>query len=290
MQLVRRFVLLLLVLAALAVTTAVITMLLGRSNGFGVAVFVASACGAIASCYLSGDIATWSVNAAPIDRKAEWSVRFDAKALVARLAGRFGLEKAPDVFVFDAKDVNAVAIGATKRRARLLVSTGLLQTLSEADAEVVLAQQLARVAGGEMPLVLLAQGIIEVFTMFPTRMLSLLLGVSMRTAEEETPSEGVERLLKISLEIALVPLPSLLARHLARSSEEQADRLAAEVVGHERLADLLRRVAPPLRIPELRETFTALYAFNTKVWRPLRLLSHHNPLDLRVEHVLAHVP
>jgi Zn-dependent protease with chaperone function len=286
-SLVRRLATFLVILMALGVTAAAITALLGRSPEFGVAVFTAAAFGAAASWYLSADIATWSVNAKPIDRVPEWSARIDVGGLVERLSARFGLPAAPALFVFDNAAVNAVAIGPTARRTRLLIATGLLATATTEDAELILAQQLARVAGGDQPLVLFAQGVIDVFTMFPTRMLSLLLGVSMRTAEEETPSEGVERLVKASLEILLVPVPSLVARHLGRGVEQRADALAARVLGRERFADLLRRVAPPARIPELRETFTAPHAFNSKVWRRLRLLSHHNPLDRRAERLPA---
>jgi heat shock protein HtpX len=263
---------LLLAIAGLAVTAAVLGELVGRGQGFTIGIFVAGLLGGLASWFMSADIGTWSVNGG--------SYEGELIGVAARLAPRFGLKTPPVIGSYESDDVNAFAIGRSRGRAKIFISTGLEKQLTPEQAEAVIAHELAKIASGDMATLMLIEGIINFFAIYPTRFLSLLLGTALRTAEEETPSDAVERIMKLVLEIALVPLTSLVARQFARSAEAHADRLAAQVIGRDRMVALLRDFKQPKGFAN-REMFTAPHAFSGKTLPFLRFLSHQNPMAHR---------
>ncbi len=56
----------------------------------------------------------------------------------------------PEVGVFDSPEPNAFATGARRDAALVAVSTGLLQSMSQQEAEAVLAHEVSHVANGDM--------------------------------------------------------------------------------------------------------------------------------------------
>src|SRR5690606_26825828 len=56
----------------------------------------------------------------------------------------------PEVGVFDASEMNAFATGARRDHALVAVSTGLLNGMSQREAEAVLGHEISHVANGDM--------------------------------------------------------------------------------------------------------------------------------------------
>src|SRR5210317_2159010 len=56
----------------------------------------------------------------------------------------------PEVAVYDAPDVNAFATGMSRNNALVAVSTGLLNSMTQDEAEAVLAHEITHVANGDM--------------------------------------------------------------------------------------------------------------------------------------------
>ena len=54
----------------------------------------------------------------------------------------------PEVAIYDAPDVNAFATGMSRNNALVAVSSGLLRSMSKAEAEAVLAHEVFHVANG----------------------------------------------------------------------------------------------------------------------------------------------
>jgi heat shock protein HtpX len=68
--------------------------------------------------------------------------------------------KMPEVAVFDSPEVNAFATGMTKNSSLVAVSTGLLNKMSQDEAEAVLAHEVSHIANGDMVTLTLIQGVV----------------------------------------------------------------------------------------------------------------------------------
>ena len=68
---------------------------------------------------------------------------------VQRQAQRAGIAM-PEVAIYDAPEINAFATGWNRNAALVAVSTGLLNTMSQDEAEAVLGHEVTHVSNGDM--------------------------------------------------------------------------------------------------------------------------------------------
>ncbi len=86
--------------------------------------------------------------------------------------------------------MNAFATGATKSNSLVAVSTGLLNNMTEAEAEAVLAHEISHISNGDMVTMALLQGVLNTFVIFLSRVIATAV-VSLRNNNgEETRSSG----------------------------------------------------------------------------------------------------
>ena len=72
----------------------------------------------------------------------------------------------PDVAIYHSNDANAFATGATKNNSLVAISTGLLNSMTEEEAEAVLAHEVSHIANGDMVTMTLLQGVLNTFVIF----------------------------------------------------------------------------------------------------------------------------
>lgn len=80
----------------------------------------------------------------PANSREEWLV-----STVTRQAQGAGIGM-PEVAIYDAPDVNAFATGMSRNNALVAVSTDLLDSMAQDEAEAVLAHEVTHVANGDM--------------------------------------------------------------------------------------------------------------------------------------------
>jgi heat shock protein HtpX len=240
---------------------------------------VVGAVGALVSWRMAKSVAGWSLNMRPYE---DGHVRGgnDLRAVLAGVVSGLGMRRAPALAIYDSPHANAFALDLGLGGTEIAVSTGLVEQLSATEAEAVLAHTAAKLASRDVLTLQLLRGSINPVTIMPTRMFSLLMGTSPRTADEETPVDAIEDAMRAVLELALAPVSGLLARHFARSAERRADARVARTLGRERLLSVLGGIRAPSSAAT-REMFTMPLAFTARVRRGLRLVSHHNPLACR---------
>ena len=66
--------------------------------------------------------------------------------------------KIPEVAIFPSPQMNAFATGATKNKALVAVSQGLLDSMSQGEIEAVVGHEMSHVANGDMVTLTLIQG------------------------------------------------------------------------------------------------------------------------------------
>src|SRR5690606_17976400 len=93
---------------------------------------------------------------------------------VARQAQAAGIGM-PEVAIYDAPEINAFATGANRNNALVAVSTGLLRSMDQDEAEAVLAHEVSHVANGDMVTMALLQGVLNTFVIVLARLVGRVI-------------------------------------------------------------------------------------------------------------------
>ena len=234
---------------------------------------IVALCGAASTWYLGKDVAGWSVNLQPLPTPPE--ARVDVAAIVANLSQRLGLKSKPELGVFPGTDINAFIVGRNQNVVTLAVTDGLLEHATPEQAEVVLAYCLAKFTNGYTLTQLLMQGMVTAFTLYPARVFALIIGTSLRTADDDTPTDGAEHLIVAGFEVFLIPLTALLSRWFSRSAQARTDQYVASILGRECIASTLNSCVKENGRQTNREVFTMPHKFGLAKEPRLGWLSHH---------------
>ncbi len=204
-------------------------------------------------------------------------------AIVERLCVQADLPK-PKVAVANTRMPNAFAIGRSPKKATVCATTGIMELLSPAELEGVMAHELTHVANRDV-LVMTLAGFFATIAAFIVQFGFLFGGGASYGDDDDNPSFMV--LLLVSLVVYVVSF--LLMQALSRYREFAADRGAALITGRpSALASALTRIATGMhRIPEkdLRAAseLQAFYIFPPGAGKGVaNLFSTHPPMEKRI--------
>ncbi len=156
-----------------------------------------------------------------------------------------GIDKMPEVGVYESQEVNAFATGPTKNRALVAVSTGLLQQMNSEEVEGVLAHEVAHVANGDMVTMALVQGVVNAFVMFFARIAAYALqNVLSGDRDDDRPaSSGLAYHLSVMVfEIFFSFLGMFVVAYFSRLREYRADKGGAQYAGKHKMIAALKRL------------------------------------------------
>jgi heat shock protein HtpX len=242
--------------------------------------------GAFLSLALSRVMAKWSMGVEVIDPNAPGEAG-ELVRTVHNLARAARLPKMPEVGIYDSPEVNAFATGPTKARSLVAVSSGLLRTMNKAEAEGVLAHEIAHVANGDMVTLTLIQGVVNAFVMFLARIAAFAIqsALSNRDNDEERHPVGggwAYHLTVMAFEIVLGIFGAMIVAGFSRWREFRADAGGARLAGREKMRAALQRLqAYSERVDDSQQ---ALAAFKISGHRGgfMALLATHPPLEERI--------
>jgi heat shock protein HtpX len=100
-------------------------------------------------------------------------------ASVESIARQNGIDM-PEVGVYQSADPNAFATGASRNRSLVAVSTGLLETMTPAEIEGVVAHEMAHILNGDMVTMTLLQGVLNTFVIFISRAVGYMIDAALR--------------------------------------------------------------------------------------------------------------
>ena len=233
--------------------------------------------GSLISLFLSKTMALRSVDGEvitqPRNQTEHWLM--DTVARQAQLAGI----PMPEVAIYHSPDVNAFATGATKSNSLVAVSTGLLNNMTEAEAEAVLAHEISHIANGDMVTMALLQGVLNTFVIFLSRIIATAVASSRNNNGEETRSSSLYFLVSLVLEMVFGVLASIIAMWFSRYREFRADAGSASLVGKEKMIMALQRLQQ-LHEPQNLEGSLNAFMINGK---RSELFMSHPPLEKRIE-------
>ncbi|EQA06202.1 protease HtpX [Glaesserella parasuis] len=233
--------------------------------------------GSLISLFMSKTMALKSVGAEIITEPRNNAERWLVET-VKRQSQQAGIPM-PDVAIYHSADVNAFATGATKSNSLVAVSTGLLNTMTEDEAEAVVAHEVAHIANDDMVTMTLLQGVLNTFVIFLSRMIATAVSSSRNDDGEETQSSGTYFLVSMVLEILFGVLATIIAMWFSRYREFRADAGSAQLVGKEKMIAALQRLQRVHAPEELPGSLNAMM-INGKA---KEFFMSHPPLEKRIE-------
>ncbi len=209
----------------------------------------------------------------PRNQTEQWLVE-----TVRRQAAEAGIGM-PEVGIFPSQSPNAFATGMKKNDALVAVSTGLLEHMSQQEAEAVLGHEVAHVANGDMITMALITGVMNAFVIFFSRVIGYALSALMR--DEDGHASGVGFFIgTILAQIVLGFLAMIVINSFSRWREFHADQGGAYLSSRENMISALQRLKQA-HTEQLQGEFAA-FGISGGDSKLMRLLSTHPPLDDRI--------
>jgi heat shock protein HtpX len=207
-------------------------------------------------------------------------------AMVERLCVQADLPK-PKVAVANTRMPNAFALGRSPKSATVCATTGIMELLSPAELEGVMAHELTHVANRDV-LVMTLAGFFATIAAYIVQF-GFFFGGSSASDDDDGPSFMV--LLLVSLAVYVVSF--FLMQALSRYREFAADRGAALITGRpSALASALQKISSGMhRIPQqdLRASseLNAFFIFPAGTGKSIsNLFATHPPIEKRLERLM----
>ena len=170
----------------------------------------------------------------PANAAEQWLV-----GTVSRQAQAAGIGM-PEVGIFDSPEPNAFATGARRDASLVAVSTGLLASMNQEEAEAVLAHEVSHVANGDMVTLTLIQGVVNTFVIFFARIVGHVVDrVVFKTEEGHGPAFWVTTIIA---EIVFGLIATIIVMHFSRQREFRADAGGAKLAGRQAMISALERL------------------------------------------------
>ncbi|MBT6922256.1 MAG: protease HtpX, partial [Candidatus Ruthia sp.] len=148
--------------------------------------------------------------------------------------------KMPEVAIFPSASMNAFATGASKNKALVAVSQGLLDSMNQGEIEAVVGHEMSHVANGDMVTLTLIQGVVNTFVIFFSRVIGHVVD---RVILKNNRGHGIGYFVTtLFAQIILSILASTIVMYVSRKREFVADTGGADLAGHQNMINALKRL------------------------------------------------
>jgi heat shock protein HtpX len=202
-------------------------------------------------------------------------------AMIERLCVQADLPK-PRIYIVNTSMPNAFAVGRSQKSAAVCATTGILDLLSPAELEGVMAHELTHVANRDVMVMTLAAFFAGLASMI------VQFGFFFGGGDDDDDGPGVFAIILVSLAVYVVSF--FLMQALSRYREFAADRGAAVITGRpSALSSALLKISGTMqRIPQTdlraHAEMNAFYIVPAAVKQSVfNLFSTHPPIEKRIE-------
>ena len=229
--------------------------------------------GSFISLLLSKTMAKMGTRAQVIEQPRNSTERWlmDTVARQAQAAG-IGM---PEVAIFPAAEPNAFATGASRNKALVAVSTGLLENMTPDEVEAVLGHEIGHVANGDMITLTLIQGVVNTFVMFFARVIGWF--VDRQLLNDDRVIGRAYMITTIIAELVLGILASAIVMWFSRRREFRADAAGAQLAGRQKMIAALERLKPAQELPSTLPTTMTAFGISSGAVSGLRALFRSHP-------------
>lgn len=206
---------------------------------------------------------------------------------VHQLARKAGIEKMPEVGIYQSRDINAFATGATKNSALVAVSTGLMDRMGTDEIDGVLGHEISHIANGDMVTMSLVQGIVNAFVMFFAQIATIAIDNLMKRDNDREGGLGffARHFVYMGFQVLFGILAAPIVMGFSRYREYRADEGSARLGGKEKMIralEALKNNYDNLSKPP-EENLAAFQISAKSGW--IELFSSHPTLDKRIENL-----
>jgi len=249
-----------------------LTQLLIFSAVFGMA-------GSFVSLLISKWLAKKATRAQVIDQPRTATERW-LKDTVAELARDAGIGM-PEVAIFPSPQPNAFATGASRDKALVAVSTGLLENMGQQEIRAVLGHEIGHVANGDMLTLTLIQGVVNTFVIFFSRIIGHVVD---RVVLKNEGGHGIGFwVTTIVAQIVLGLLASMIVMWFSRYREFRADAAGAQLAGRNNMIGALERLKVASQMPNTMPDTLVAFGIAGGLRQGMRaLFATHPPLEDRI--------
>lgn len=183
----------------------------------------------------------------------------------------------PEVAIFPSTSMNAFATGASKNKALVAVSQGLLDSMNKNEIEAVVGHEMSHVANGDMVTLTLIQGVVNTFVIFFSRVIGHFVD---RVILKNQRGHGIGYFVTtLFAQIVLSILASTIVMYVSRKREFVADTGGADLAGHQNMISALKRLGQvePQALPEQMAAFGINDKKGFASW-----FSSHPPIEDRI--------
>ena len=233
--------------------------------------------GSLISLFLSKWMAKRSVGAQVIETPSNATEQW-LFSTVQRQAEKAGIGM-PEVAIYDSPDINAFATGWNRNNALVAVSTGLMNNMTQDEAEAVLGHEISHVANGDMITLTLIQGVVNTFVIFFSRIVGYVVDrVILKNERGEGPAFFIVSMIA---QLVLGVLANMIVMWFSRHREFHADTGGANLAGRQKMIAALERLKLNHEQAALPQSVAA---FGISGGGALsKLFMTHPPLDERIE-------
>lgn len=233
--------------------------------------------GSLISLFLSKWMAKRSVGAqvieAPSNATEQWLFN-----TVRRQADQAGIGM-PEVAIYDSPEINAFATGWNKNSALVAVSTGLMNHMTQDEAEAVLGHEVSHIANGDMVTLTLIQGVVNTFVIFLSRIIGYIVD---RVVFKNERGEGIGFFITVMIaQLVLGIFASMIVMWFSRYREFHADAGGASLAGRNKMIAALQRLKLNHEEGTLPKSVAAFGISGGGAFS--RLFMTHPPLEERIE-------
>ena len=185
--------------------------------------------------------------------------------------------KMPEVAIFPSASMNAFATGASKNKALVAVSQGLLDSMNQGEIEAVVGHEMSHVANRDMVTLTLIQGVVNTFVIFFSRVIGHVVD---RVILKNNRGHGIGYFVTtLFAQIILSILASTIVMYVSRKREFVADTGGADLAGHQNMINALKRLGQvePEALPEQMAAFGIDDKKGFASW-----FSSHPPIEDRI--------
>ena len=233
--------------------------------------------GSLISLFLSKWMAKRSVGAqvitAPSNATEQWLFN-----TVQRQAQQAGIGM-PEVAIYDSPEINAFATGWNRNAALVAVSTGLMNNMTQDEAEAVLGHEISHVAYGDMITLTLIQGVVNTFVIFFSRIIGYLVDRMVFKVERGTGPAFF--IVSLVAQMVLGVLANMIVMWFSRYREFHADAGGASLAGRHKMIAALERLKLNHEQAALPKSVAAFGISGGSAFS--KLFMTHPPLEERID-------
>lgn len=234
--------------------------------------------GAFISLWMSKFMAKNMMGVQIIDPESVAPQNREILNMVYNMATRAGLEKMPEVGIYESPDINAFATGPSRNNSLVALSTGLLQRMNRDEIEGVVGHEVAHIANGDMVTMTLIQGVVNAFVMFFARIAARIVASQF----DEKAQGAIHFGLTILFDLVFGILGSMAVAYFSRIREFRADAGGADYAGKQKMIAGLRKLQSMFDQLEPDNGNMATMKISSRPAGIMAFFSTHPPLEERI--------